>query len=100
MPDLAGLTAEFFSERIGTRFEVAGLPPETLTLTIAHVSRGGATPGPGLRAPFAVTFRGPTAPILAQRIHKLASPEVGVLELFLVPLGPDADGARYEAVFS
>jgi hypothetical protein len=27
-------------------------------------------------------------------------PEIGVFELFLVPIGPDEKGLRYEAIFT
>ncbi len=38
---------------------------------------------------------------LQQRIHALEHPQLGRLELFLVPVGPGPDGVpRYEAVFN
>jgi hypothetical protein len=37
---------------------------------------------------------------MPQRIYRLQHEELGQLELFLVPIGPDADGMCYEAVFS
>ena len=52
------------------------------------------------RAPFAVIFRGPRQPVLAQRIYKLEGGSMGPLEIFIVPVGPDVSGMRYEAVFS
>lgn len=70
-----------------------------LTLLAAD-ALGARGDGPGRRAPFSLVFRGPPAPILAQQIHRLAHPAVGVLALFLVPIGRDAAGVRYESVFS
>jgi hypothetical protein len=56
------------------------------------------------RTPFAVIFRGPLQPVLPQRIYRLeCKPDggsAGPLEIFIVPVGPDAVGMRYEAVFS
>lgn len=52
------------------------------------------------RAPFSVTFRGPVEPWLEQQICAVEHAELGRLELFLVPLGPDGKGMRYEAVFT
>jgi hypothetical protein len=43
---------------------------------------------------------GPTAPILPQRIYAVEHTSLGSLELFLVPLQPDGDGARYQVIFS
>lgn len=52
------------------------------------------------RVPFAVIFRGPLQPVLSQRIYKLEGGSIGSLEIFIVPVGPDAVGMRYEAIFS
>jgi Domain of unknown function (DUF6916) len=52
------------------------------------------------RKPFGVIFRGPRAPVLAQRIYRLEGTSIGTLEIFIVPVGPDAEGMRYEAIFS
>ena len=48
------------------------------------------------RQAFSLIFEGGPEPPLAQAIHRLEHETLGVLELFLVPLGP----ARYEAVFA
>ncbi|HYA37228.1 MAG TPA: hypothetical protein VEI74_03015 [Candidatus Methylomirabilis sp.] len=56
--------------------------------------------GPGRRVPFSLVFRGPLEPVLPQRIYRLEHGGLGTLEIFLVPLGPDKDGMRYEAVFN
>jgi hypothetical protein len=39
-------------------------------------------------------------PVLPQRIYHLEHPEVGGFDLFLVPVGPNAQGMQYEAVFT
>ena len=58
------------------------------------------------RAPFALLFRGPAAPVLPQRLYALESAALGRLQLFLVPVGrdgPNTDATRpvlYEAVFN
>lgn len=52
------------------------------------------------RCPFSVVFRGPAEPILYQAIYHLRHAKMGEIELFLVPLGPDSKGMRYEAVFT
>jgi hypothetical protein len=54
----------------------------------------------GHRAPFRLEFRGPAEPVLGQRIHRLESDVLGPLEIFLVPVGRDAGGATYEAIFA
>ena len=52
------------------------------------------------REPFALIFRGPRQPVLPQRIYKLEGGPMETLEIFMVPVGPDETGMRYEAVFS
>ena len=52
------------------------------------------------REPFYLLFRGPILPILPQRMYKFDFGELGILEMFIVPIGPEGDGMRYEAVFA
>ena len=55
---------------------------------------------PPRRGQFSIVFRGPRTPILPQRIYRVAHPEIGDFDLFVVPIGPDGQGMRYEAVFA
>ena len=60
-------------------------------------------PHPGPRAePFSAYFLGPRSPALPQRIYTVDHDQLGTLDLFLVPLGPDpkTGGMLYEAVFN
>jgi hypothetical protein len=52
------------------------------------------------RESFSLVFRGPPGPALPQRLYALEEESLGKLEIFLVPIGPDASGQRYEAVFN
>ncbi len=52
------------------------------------------------REQFSLHFRGPATPVLPQRIYRLDHPELGALEIFLVPIRRDAAGITYEAVFT
>ncbi len=49
---------------------------------------------------FSLIFRGPPEPCLAQQTYELQHSAMGTFDLFLVPVGADADGMTYEAVFS
>jgi hypothetical protein len=54
----------------------------------------------GGRRPFSLEFTNPKKDAyLAQQIYPLEHEGLGVLDLFIVPLGPDSDGMRYEVVF-
>ena len=59
-----------------------------------------STPSFQGRAPFSLVFRGPAQPSLPQREYTLQHPAFEALSLFLVPLGQDAQGTRYEAIFN
>ena len=52
------------------------------------------------RRQFSLLFRGPVDPFLSQGTYRLDHAELGALDIFLVPIGPDAEGMRYEAVFA
>jgi hypothetical protein len=52
------------------------------------------------RDPFSLVFLGPEQPALAQAMYGLSHAGLGRLEIFIVPIARDADGMRYEAIFS
>jgi len=52
------------------------------------------------REPFSLVFRGPKEPLLPQRIYRFEHGSLGDLDIFIVPIGPDDEGMRYEAVFN
>ena len=93
-------TVEEFGPLVGDRFALdAGEEGNVeLELTAAVPSRN---PAPeGARHPFTLTFVGPSEPLLPQRIYRLGHPDLGALEIFIVPIGRDEAGTTYEAVFS
>ena len=52
------------------------------------------------RTPFALLFRGPREPVLAQAMYRLTHQRLGALDIFIVPVGRGADGVDYEAIFT
>jgi hypothetical protein len=93
---LDALTAEHFYPYTGARFRVTS---DSLEMELIEVTVLRPAAAEGLRAPFALIFRGPHDPVLAQRVHVVENRELGALQLFLVPIGPEPAGMRYEAVF-
>lgn len=70
----------------------------TLQLFVAAVD---ALPAHRLREhPFSLVLCGPRTPVLPQAIYPLRHPRLGLIELFLVPVGQDAQATRYEALFN
>lgn len=104
MPDQ--LTASLFEGHLNETFivRVDLIDPAypVLDLTLVSVSELGQPPAEDedRRRPFALLFRGPGQPVLAQRTFQLDNDRLGALALFLVPVGPDGASMQYEAVFA
>jgi hypothetical protein len=104
-PDLRSLTADAFAAHLNTVFRLQTgaepLPLELVEVQRASYADDPAAVGPsGRREPFTIRFRGPRSPYARQAIYRLEHDRMGTLEIFLVPLGPDAAGMRYEAIFT
>jgi hypothetical protein len=88
------LTLQDFAPHLLTRFRVAQPHDYELELTgITDCSNAKIEQ-------FSLIFTGIPSPWLPQGMYTLAHPQMGEHELFLVPIGPDASGMRYEVVFS
>lgn len=96
--NLGAVTVTAFAGRLGEAFAVE-LEGEIVELVLREAKSLGAAPGEG-RAPFSLLFEGPRERPLEQRIYPLRHAGLGVLEIFLVPLGLRGEGATYEAVFT
>ncbi len=94
------LTRERFSELLDHVFKVV-LDDSVLELQLVQVDPVESVGAPpDLRRPFSLIFRGPLEPVLPQRLYPIDNERMGALDIFLVPIGRDAQGMRYEAVFS
>jgi hypothetical protein len=70
-----------------------------LEAVLLAVDRAGARdPATGI-TPFSIVFRGPPEPVFPQRIYRVEHAALDAMDVFLVPIGPDEVGMRYEAVF-
>jgi hypothetical protein len=90
-----------FQPLVGDHFVLrpaeAGADPLELVLVEAtELAHGQRRP----RTPFSLVFRGPAQPVIPQSIHRLEHPALGALDVFLVPIGRDAQGTRYQAIFT
>ena len=69
--------------------------------TLVEASNLREAQGAGRRSrQFSLVWRGPPGAVLPQQIYAVTHPTLGTMELFLVTIGPDAGGMRYEAVFT
>jgi hypothetical protein len=106
--DLEQLTLERFLPHVGELFAapattLAGEPVAlALRLDVTTALGDGNDDGRANdgRVPFALLFSGPADALLPQGVVALEHVTLGRLEIFLVPIGRDADGLHYEAVFN
>jgi hypothetical protein len=96
------LTCARFAAAMDTIFHVSDGSKETVPLKLvevkerSHRSRDSAQQGDS----FSLLFTGPRARLLPQRLYWFAHETMGRFELFIVPVGQDADSFSYEAVFN
>ena len=96
-------TESVFSECKGSTFRIHVQSKAAVEVVLVDVQGHGAQPSgeePTGRAPFSVVFRGPMDVQLAQGTYTVDHDTLGPLDLFLVPIGPDQAGMRFEAVFN
>ncbi len=53
----------------------------------------------GVREPFSLLFHGPKQTFINQHMYTLQHNDMGLIEVFLVPVNQDEKGFYYEAVF-
>ncbi|HVF06434.1 MAG TPA: hypothetical protein VNA20_16455 [Frankiaceae bacterium] len=94
------LSLETFSPAVGTAF-IAETGAGAVSLLLAEVTtREQYVPdAPDGWRPFTLRFTGPAEPFLDQRTYRLTNDTTGPVDVFVVPVGRDADGLHYEAVF-
>ena len=98
--DIADVSVETFAGREGETFAIR-FKDGTIELKLAAVEGMPEDWGrTDKRIPFSVVFEGPLEHVLPQRTWPLDHAELGRLEIFLVPLGPEGDAMRYQAVFT
>ena len=98
------ITKSLFEGRIGELFHLYDVIEHPISLTLTEVS----TPderivqqarGMDIREPFSLLFSGPLEPFLQQHMYTLQHDELGMVEMFLVPVNQVENNYFYEAVF-
>ena len=71
-------------------------------LELIEVAEIGAETNAGVagRNQFSLVFHEAGSTYVPQRIYAIKHPTLGWLDIFLVPIGPDQAGMRYQAVFT
>jgi hypothetical protein len=101
---LERLTIDTFSPLLGDPFTLHVDATRTMAVELAEVTdlsdAARSTPPDGQRTPFSIVFRSASSSVLPQGMYRLEHATLGGFEPFLVTIGPDAVGMRYEAVFT
>jgi hypothetical protein len=101
MKNLSTITLEDFEPCLGQSFVVKTADADPLELELTQVKAlRDPDPATDARQPFALLFRGPLEPVLAQQLLRMENPTLGELTLFLVPVGADENGMLYDASFN
>ena len=103
------LTLDDFTNRIGETFQATPQEGEPFELELRRAdpsrysddeARGDKGKGDGpQRDGFSIEFHSRLPHHTPQQTVQMRHEQLGEFELFIVPLGPDAEGHRYEAVF-
>lgn len=98
----ADLSYGAFAALLHTRFQVHVSETAALSVklveAIANRSRG--TGASAQVTSFSLVFSGPANPFLPQRIYLFEHDQLGAFDLFIVPIGKEQNGFRYEAIFN
>jgi hypothetical protein len=96
---LENFTVETFQPHVGKTFRVFVDERQYMPAELLSVTPWGDT-SDGKRQPFTLLFRADAGYAIPQRMYILDTEGMEPFELFLVPLKPESDGTRYEAVFT
>ena len=97
----ATFTAEEFRQHLGSKFGVRLDTPRPVELELIGVKdyNPQANESAGMER-FSLFFQGPDDIMLNQGTFTLDHPAMGELMLFIVPIGREPQGFRYEVVFN
>jgi hypothetical protein len=98
---LESFTIATFAGRIGHAFRIWFEPELPVDADLLSATDLGDDRGsPGGRRPFSLEFLTRVDRVYPQGTYRVQHDELSEFELFIVPIGADADGVRYEAVFT
>jgi hypothetical protein len=99
MKMLAELTVEHFTPLLGETFRIHTDAGPVHAQLIQAKQRGRPSPS-AQRHPFSIQFRIAADVRLSQRMYNTDHDSFEIPNLFLVPIQPDAEGNRLEAIFN
>ena len=94
-------SAADFEKCLNTNFRVELTSPRPIDVKLIAVTPRKSEPNEqaGMER-FSVVFAGPSDVFLPQNTYHFTHPDMGEFDVFLVPIAPDANEFRYEAVYN
>lgn len=94
-------TIEAFQPHVGELFRVIVDEKLEMQTRLSEVSVWGhEEAATRKRHPFSLVFHAAPNAVIPQQIYRIENANMEPFDCFLVPIGPDAQGMRYEAVFT
>lgn len=97
---LERLTSETFTPHVGEPFELVPPDGDPLEIVLTSCETDPAWTDQTTRVPFSLIFHAADDRYVPQQICTIRHPAIGELGLFVVPIGPDERGFRYQVVFT
>lgn len=94
---LDNLNSRVFADQLHTTFHVRVSGSSILDLELIEVTEKDQSPN---FEQFSLTFKGPLTPHFPQGTYSFEHSKLGAVDLFVVPLGPESGGMRYEVIFN
>ena len=90
-----------YSRNLNTKFRLLVDAPQPIDLTLVEVTprKVDSTEEQGMER-FSAVFMGPREILLPQQIYRVSHPDMGEFDIFLVALGQEPEGFKYEAVYN
>lgn len=92
------LASADFKRHVGEQFRIHYGGAQPLPVQLSEVADAPSLAA-NLRAPFSLLFHGPADGWLQQGTYTFEHDAMGRMDIFVVPLGSDAEGMRYEVIF-
>ena len=100
-PMVANLTIDDFEPLVGSSFWAVFPNAAKVELRLTRAAKVMESEAAQLaRQPFSLFFAGPKTFLLKQATYQVAHESLPPMDIFLVPVGQDAESYQYQAVFT
>jgi hypothetical protein len=94
-------TIERFLPHVGDVFHVVVAEAQQTPILLSEITRLAAdADARRRRQPFSLVLHAPAGTLLEQQVYRIEKPGMDPFDCFLVPIGPDQNGMRFEAVYA